>query len=207
MTDDDLRAQLRRADPAASLTPITPDRVPRLLEDAMSSTVIEKKKPAAPMWLAAAAVALVAVGGATVAIGGWPGGSGTPPGQVAAPPAKQDPQQQPVVARINAGSGAQAKCIPPSPEFLRPVDLAFEGTVTGIVNGLVTLDVVKVWSGERADVVEIAQTDGATEALLAGTHFEVGETYLVAAEDGQAKICGYSGVASPELRALYDAAF
>ena len=38
MNDDDLRARLRHADPAASLTPLAPDRASHLLEQTMSDT-------------------------------------------------------------------------------------------------------------------------------------------------------------------------
>ncbi len=64
-----------------------------------------------------------------------------------------------------------------------------------------------VWAGPQFDVLEVEQTSGASESLLGGTTLAQGETYLVAAVDGQVRGCGYSGVASTELRSVYDEAF
>ncbi|WP_250006245.1 hypothetical protein [Actinoplanes sp. M2I2] len=48
MTDDDLRARLRRADPAADLPPPAPDRVSRLLENTMTTPATAPHRSAPP---------------------------------------------------------------------------------------------------------------------------------------------------------------
>lgn len=48
MTDDDLRARLRDADPAARLAPLSPDRTARLLEETMSTEVATPPTVARP---------------------------------------------------------------------------------------------------------------------------------------------------------------
>ncbi|MGW4947291.1 hypothetical protein ACWEOZ_37550, partial [Actinoplanes sp. NPDC004185] len=65
MTDDDLRARLRDADPAARLAPLSPDRTARLLEETMSTEVatpptVARPRPARRWALAAAGLVLVA---------------------------------------------------------------------------------------------------------------------------------------------------
>ncbi|WP_285595317.1 hypothetical protein [Kineosporia sp. NBRC 101731] len=120
----------------------------------------------------------------------------------------QDPVTPPSTERVTMDmSGAAAKCAPPTAELLRTADLAVEGMVRSVSDGIVTMDVSQVWTGDPVDVLEVAQTSGATEVLLGGTSFEVGQTYLVAVQDGRVRQCGYSGVTSPELRALFDEAF
>jgi hypothetical protein len=179
--DDSLRDQLRRSDPASSLEPLADEDVSLLLGQAMAAPsrprLMRYAKPvAAVVSLAAAVVVAFAVL------------SGDP---------------QPVVERVTASSGAVAKCVPPSAEELRKADVAVEGTVQSIKGGVVRLTIAQVWAGPKADVLEVAQSDGASES----TEFAVGRTYLVAAEGGQVRGCGYTGLVSPELRTLYGAAF
>ena len=109
----------------------------------------------------------------------------------------------PVIERVNGGSGVMAKCLPPTPEGLGQADLAVAGTVRSIRGGVVTLAISRVWAGPRADLLEVAQSDGASES----TEFAVGQAYLVAAQGGEVRGCGYTGVESPELRTLYGSAF
>ena len=66
MTDDDLRTRLRRTDPAASLAPLPPDRVSRLLEETMTAgvaTLPARRRLLLPVLAAAAAVLLLAGAG------------------------------------------------------------------------------------------------------------------------------------------------
>lgn len=220
MTDDDLRARLRNADPAAGLAPLPPERVTRLLEDSMTNDLDPSPAgtadPAAPVSpreaergpvprrrartarrLAFAAAGLV-VGVAAVAVGA-----------ALRSPDDSGPDVRPailVVTRIVAGGGA-AKCVQPSAATLAAAPLAFAGTVDEIAGGTAVLKVTHLYAGTGTDVVEVAQSDGNSEALIGATAFEPGRAYLVAATDGRAMVCGYSGLATPELQALYDAAF
>ncbi|GAA3593366.1 hypothetical protein GCM10022223_05330 [Kineosporia mesophila] len=200
MTDDSwaqLRDRLRDVDPAASLAPLPDDDVSLRIEQSM------KTRPQQSFWnrkarpVAAAALLAAAAAGLFAGLGNGPGNGSGP-----------DPANPPSIERVTMDtSGAAAKCAPPTAELLRTADLAVEGTVRSVSNGVVTLDVSQVWTGDQVDVLDVAQTSGATEVLLGGTSFEVGRTYLVAVQDGRVRQCGYSGVASPELRALFDAAF
>ncbi|MGW4948020.1 hypothetical protein ACWEOZ_41250, partial [Actinoplanes sp. NPDC004185] len=112
-----------------------------------------------------------------------------------------------VVTRIVVAGDTAAKCMPPEPARLAEVPLAFAGTVERVADGTAFLRVTRLYAGPPTDVVEVAQSDGNSEALIGATVFEPGGQYLVAASDGQALVCGYSGRATPELSALYDAAF
>ncbi|GIF21572.1 hypothetical protein BJ973_004983 [Actinoplanes tereljensis] len=194
MTDDDLRNRLRRTDPAASLAPLPPDRVSRLLEESMSADVVAlpARRRLLPV-LAAAAVLLLA--GA-----GWlvfrPSSSPTPTLPTAAP------------VHLAAPAGGQAKCREPQAATLAEnADFAFAGTVTGI-GDLVTLQVSKVYKGAAASTVQVEQQGDSSETLMGSGKFETGKSYLVAASAGTVLICGYSGEAdAPGLLALYEQAF
>jgi hypothetical protein len=209
VTDDDLRARLRDADPAADLAPLSPDRVTRLLEDSMIaelSTAPPRPRPARRWALAAAGLVLVAAAvtgtGAVLRSSDGPGpGPGSVPGPAPVSPAVVR------VARIVIPGDTAAKCMPPDARMLARVSLAFAGTVERITGGTAVLRVTRLYAGPPTDVVEVAQSDGTSEALIGATVFEPGGQYLVAAADGQALVCGYSGRATPELQALYDAAF
>ena len=53
----------------------------------------------------------------------------------------------------------------------------------------------------------VLQTPDNSPALIAGFEFVVGEQYLITAAEGNVNFCGYSGVATPEMTAAFDAAF
>jgi len=204
MTDDDeLRTRLRQADPAASLPPIAPDRVSRLLEETMTATT--SPAPLAARWrlvtLAAALIVAIAAGA------GWlltrPEKPSTP---VAVAPATSAAG---AVTDLTL-AGAQAKCREPEPAVLAAsADFAFAGTVTDISGNTVSLRVSKVYRGSPASRVRVAQTGDTSEELIgANGKFETGKDYLVASSRGGVLICGYSGEADlPGLRELYDKAF
>ncbi|BAL90361.1 hypothetical protein AMIS_51410 [Actinoplanes missouriensis 431] len=189
MTDDDLRARIRRADPAAAWEPASPDEVARLLE----KTMIDSTTPVVPKMrhyaLAAAALVLVAAAGA-----GWLITQRGP---------------DPVTVRLNAPGGFAAKCLEPSVERLAAsADFAMEGTVEAVSDSTVTIDVTRVFHGADADRVEVDQAGEISEQLMGTGKFETGKDYLVASYDGTVMTCGYSGEATaPGLRDLYERAF
>ncbi|GIE74969.1 hypothetical protein Aph02nite_09190 [Actinoplanes philippinensis] len=202
--DDDLRARLRRTDPAASLEPASPAQVARLVEEAMSRNT---RRWALPV---AAALVLIA-GGAAWAVTR----PSTPINPVAAPTTTASaavvspgPAASAAVVSLTA-SGAQAKCRAPEPQRLaESADFAFEGTVETIENGQVTLSVTRVFRGRPADRVTVAQEGETSETMLGSGKFEKGTDYLVSAADGSILICGYSGEADAiGLRELYEKAF
>ena len=88
----------------------------------------------------------------------------------------------------------------------RRLDLAFEAQVASIAGDSVTLHVIDRFVGEVAETVVTTQGDGKISdggPLV----YEPGATYLIASVDGRVLSCGQSAVETPELRALYDAAF
>ncbi|GAA4941259.1 hypothetical protein [Actinoplanes utahensis] len=189
--DDDLRARLRRADPAAALEPAAPEQVSRLVEETMSRT--HTRRWALPV---AAALVLVAAGTA------W---AMTRPSE----PAPVVKTTQALEAELTA-SGVSAKCREPEAGRLSEIsDFAFEGTVTRIDGGTVHLDVTELFRGDRRTTsARVAQTGETSEQMLGSGTFEQGKKYLVASTKGTVLICGYSGEADAVgLRELYEAAF
>ncbi|KUL35239.1 hypothetical protein [Actinoplanes awajinensis] len=212
MTDDDLRAHLRRADPGASLPQLPPDRIAPLLEHTMAvpfaeatvtpiTTSARRRRVA---MLAAAAVVLFGVAAGWALLRPSPGPESTAGVPVVPLPAISSAS----VTRLTA-TGMVAKCMEPTAELLRSrTDFAFAGTVQEIDGGVVTLAVTHVYLGTPVDLVQVAQEGGASETMLGSGKFEQGGKYLVAASEGAIRICGYSGEAdAPGLQALYDAAF
>ncbi|SNY64799.1 hypothetical protein [Paractinoplanes atraurantiacus] len=192
MTDDDLRALLRRADPARDL-PASPQRFP--LEDIMTTATPAPPAPRKKIALAAAALVLVAAGI------GW----------LTLRPEETTPTvttQELRTVQLTA-PGVQAKCVEPTAEVLAErADFAFAGTVTAVEGATVTLDVTRVYRGDAAGQVRIAQAGDSSEQMMGSGKFENGKKYLVASSQGSMLICGYSGEADAEgLQGLYDRAF
>jgi hypothetical protein len=219
MTDDDqdLRDQLRALDPAASLQPADPTRVARLLEHTMSDDldndipetrqtgVYERSRLT---WLvAAAAVLLIAGVGAFVLLerdtqdvpaAGPDGATGQSGGAADAATV--------TTLAVPANAGA-AKCAVPSAEILAQQELAFDGVVDDITDGIVTLSPTTFYSGEPTDIVRVEAPPEVLGQLLLSVEFAIGERFLVSAFDGQVSLCGYSAPWSPELEQLYVEAF
>ena len=210
--NDELRDQLGQLDPMHPGVPVesvtTPSSRARL-EPIMNTPLIERESSdssdagrtidmEAPRgrrsWLfGVAAAAVVALAGAAVL--GNIGGGGDEP-QVASPPLE-----------LSLGSGdAMAMCLPFEVSILRDMSPAFAATATSVEPGLVTLDVDRWYTGGDADSV-VLQTLDSSASLIAGFDFVVGEQYLITAAEGTVNFCGYSGVATPEMTAAFDAAF
>jgi hypothetical protein len=200
---DELLARLRAADPAADLAPADPGRTARLLEDAMThdvethadqDTPVRKRSPLA--WLVAAAAVLVFAGvGAFAFLGG---------DDPAVPTAKEPP---PSVMTLSARPPSTAKCMVVSPAVLQQQEVAFDGTVSSISDGLVTLDVSHWYLGGDADQVTVQAPPADLQALVLAADFKVGQRYLVSATGGSVTVCGFTAPYSAELAAMYDEAF
>jgi hypothetical protein len=196
---DELRERLGRIDPmhpGVITEPVTTPSSRQLLEEIMSTTV-EEQPTRAPRRRRlvvglAAAVAVVAIfGGASIYLGD----EGVAP--IAAAP--------PLV--LDAGdSNTLASCIQFSVDELAKAPLAFEGTVTSIEGETVTLTVDRWFKGGEAASVVVEAPPG-MEALIGGIPFVAGQPYLVTAYDGTVNYCGFSGPATPELRAAFEEAF
>jgi hypothetical protein len=206
MNDDELLERLRSRDPAASLPPAHPEQVARLLEDAMShdldtpaaddrSTDPRRRTPLT--WLVAAAAVLVIIGVGVFAMF-W--GADDP--QV---PTAQDPA--PSVIELSARAPVAGKCAVPTAELLGNQQTAFDGTVTSLADGMVTLDVATWYRGGPADQVTVDAPPADMQALIQAADFQVGQRYLVSANDGFVTVCGFTAAYSDDLAALYTEAF
>jgi hypothetical protein len=108
---------------------------------------------------------------------------------------------------LSAGGGeAMMSCLAFDPAILAEMPVAFEGTVTAVDGDRVTLEVDRWFKGGESDTVALVAPQG-LEALIAGIPFEVGGQYLISATDGQVNYCGFSGEATPDLRAGFESAF
>lgn len=206
--DDELRARLRAADPAASLVLADPDRVARLLEDTMShdtemlnpETRQSGTRGRSPLtWLVAAAAALVIGGVGIYTLTGSPDDD-------TAPPLAQGGEQA-VITQLRAPAATAGRCMVPTAEALSQQQLAFAGTVAEVTDDTVVLTPTTFYAGDEADRVEVDAVPEELAALVGAVDFQVGESYLVAATGGQVTGCGFSGPAAPGLQQLYVAAF
>ena len=205
--DTELFERLRAHDPAASLPPAEPARVARLLEDTMSHDVdtplthesrengTHDRSPLT--WLVAAAALLVIAGVGVFAV---VGGDDDPQA-----PTAQDPA--PTVVELSARPPVAAKCAVPTAELLGNQETAFDGTVSAIADGTVTLDVTEWYRGGPADQVTVDAPPTDMQALVGAADFKAGQRYLVSANDGFVTVCGFTAAYSDDLAALYAEAF
>ena len=113
----------------------------------------------------------------------------------------------PLVLTMPDTGGAMASCLPLTTEYLAEMSPAFAGTVTDVGADTVTMQVDRWYAGSGPDEVALAIPPGAHAALIGEIDFREGGSYLITATDGTVNLCGYSGEAIAELRALFDAAF
>ncbi len=194
MTDheqDDLRRLIRRADPSASLAPLRGDELTRLTEDTMTRTDPAPVGARTPRrgWLLAGGGIVVAAAAAAFLL-----------------PMALAPAAPPTRLELAPDGGLNASCAQITPEIIGQAEDAFRATVTSIADGVVTLSVDKRFTGDVGDTVEVAQGED-TVVDGAPIVFENGTVYLIAATDGVIATCGFSNVDSPELEAIYEAAF
>lgn len=204
MSADELRDRLAGIDPArdvATEEPTTPSarsRLERIMHtdtDTTTTTTGTSTRFGGRLRLAAAAAAaLVVVAVGAVALAGGGGGNDEPVASGA-----------PVELSLGA-SDSMMSCMPVDAAILADMPLAFAGTATSVEGETVTLEVDEWFTGGDAATVVLRAQSG-TEALIDGFAFEEGAEYLVSATEGTVNFCGYSGPATGELRAVYDAAF
>jgi hypothetical protein len=203
--DDALRARLRGSDPAASLPPADPSGVARLLEDVMSTELTTENRETGtrnrgPLtWLVAAAAVLIIAGVGLFAVLGHDSDPDAPP---TAADAK-------TVTELSAPSPAaySARCMVPDAELLSQQSVAFDGTVTTLDAGVVTLTVSHWYAGGPTDLVRVQAPPEEMQDLVGAVEFENGGRYLVSATDGQITVCGFSAPYSEDLAAVYAQAF
>jgi hypothetical protein len=107
---------------------------------------------------------------------------------------------------LQLGDDSMAMCMQFSVDILADFPVAFEGTVESVTDGQVTLRVDRWYRGGDATTVTL-MSSSTSVALVGGADFRAGGQYLVTASDGAVSVCGYTGEATPELRAYFDQAF
>jgi len=113
----------------------------------------------------------------------------------------------PPAMELSLGAGdAMTSCLAFDVERLAEMPVAFAGTVTDTGGETAVLAVDRWFRGGESDEVLLRAPAG-LEALTGGVELVPGERYLITATDGTVNYCGFSGPATPELTAAYDAAF
>lgn len=205
--DDQLRARLARIDPmprAVSTDPPTSANAQDLRETIMQtaeSTPTHDEEPRRPRTVlfiaAAAAVVVLAVGAYAI------GSSDDTDDDIAVDTESPEPTE---LALTLAPTDPMAICIVVDPTVLAPSEIAFAGTVGGVTDSSVSVDVDHWYKGGDADVVTLSIAEG-NDVALDGVAFESGDRYLVSATGGTVNSCGLTGPASPEFEAMYAEAF
>jgi len=176
---------LRRADPLDRLevpTDTSEAHARALFQEITDMTTTETQEPAPRRlpnrtigWAAAAALAVAAA-----AIGAY-----------ALFVDKAEPR---IVGGEPVGGGGMAMCIQYDDGILAEQDTAFDGTLTAIDGDRVTFE-VNHWfrGGDAAEISYDAEgLVGGVTVAMDGIPFEVGERYLVSANDGYLWSCGYT---------------
>ena len=221
-SDDDLRALLRGGDPAGSLSPADPAGLAILLEDIMSADLDVRPDTDDGSratgthgrnrltWLVAAAAAAMIAGVGGVAISGLGNDKSSPSAdrQTTSPGGTELDANAGLAGQTTAlGVGAKEdRCAVATPAILAQYPQAFQGTVTSIEGDTVTMDTTEVLNGEVGETVQVTAPPGLFDTMIGTVNFEVGESYLVAAYDGQLSMC-YSGSATGDLRSPFEKAF
>lgn len=216
---DEMREQLRRLDPMHSgvsveslATPSSQTRLERIMntplidQEAVDTasdlgTTTASRRSASgssrrPAWMivaGVAAAAVVALGSAAIINNSRGDGdsnvaAGTP-------------------LELSLGDGSVlSSCMVFDVAILADMSPAFAGTAAKVEGDTITLDVDRWYAGGDAVTVVLRGAIG-SPALIDGFEFQVGEQYLITAAEGNVNFCGYSGLATPELTAAFDAAF
>ena len=205
MNEDPLRNRIAAIDPAPSHVAVEPPTTPsslHRLERIMNTPTVQTTQPTKAhsdpekpflkraSWLAvaAAAAAFATAGGAYYSLS-----NGT---EIA---------QAPLELTIGAND-VMASCLPLQADILADMSPAFAATTKEVDGETITLDVDRWYAGGDADTV-VLHSESGMESLIAGFDFEVGQQYLITASEGSVNFCGYSGLATPELTAVFAEAF
>ena len=104
-------------------------------------------------------------------------------------------------------SSVQGRCMAPDALTLAQAQLAFEGSVVSVADGVVTLDPTTWYAGDHVDHVTVQEGEAGGTDSVGALDFRPGEDYFVAANNGQVMVCGFSGEKSSSLESLYRQAF
>jgi hypothetical protein len=95
----------------------------------------------------------------------------------------------------------------PNAEIISHQTVAFDGTVTTLADGVVTLTPSHWYAGDETDLVRVQAPSDDMQQLVSAVKFEDGGRFLVSATDGQVTVCGFSAPYSAELASIYAEAF
>lgn len=203
--DDELRARLHASDPAASLPPVAPHEVARLLEDVMATELTDENRETGtrnrgPLtWLVAAAAIVVIAGVGFVGIRALTGDDATP--------RAVDPTPQSTTRLDVPTAAAAGKCMVPNAEALAGADFAFDGVVTSVDGDNVTLEPTRWYAGKAVNHVVLNAPSEQMQEVASAVKFRTGGRYLVTATGKHVTLCGFSAEYSDELAAIYAEAF
>lgn len=207
--DDLLLGRLRLADPLsgrdprldpASLEAVVSELTRTPLDPASQELGITPEKRGR-RWLVPALAGAAAASVAALALSGVLGGV------LGGDPAPTTPAQPGLVLAVRASDPTMSMCMQLSPELLAPSQFAFDGVVTSREGSTAVLTPSRWYRGERPGTVEVTVPPEVDTALVGAPRFEQGKRYLVAGGDGFLAVCGASDAWSPELEAVYRAAF
>ena len=198
MDEQELAARVRAADPAGGPAPAD-SWIDDLVETTMATDATETStEPSARRtWamVAAAAAVAAATGGGAWALSA----DDEDPRRLEAEPKTE------LTLTLPAPDTMQM-CVEFSPAVLAPIQVAFSGEVTEVDGSTVRLTPDHWYRGGDADVV-VLEAPSPDVMLEGGIVLEVGERYLISADDGQVATCGLSGPYTQEMAAAYVEAF
>jgi hypothetical protein len=202
--DDDLRARLRRLDPAGDLPvdPVTSPRAASHMERAMQ-TLDTPTAPARRTRLLVGAAVLGAAAAVTAGVLLLGGGEVDPSAGAGSSPSAGSPT---TLELSLPDPGTAASCLQFELRYLADMSPAFAGTAVDVGADAVVLDVDRWYAGGDADRVRL-EIPRNSSAALDGVDFVEGERYLVTAANGTVNGCGYSGPATPEFERSFEEAF
>lgn len=183
---DEMRERLARLDPMPPGVPteaVTTPSSRRLMEEITSMETATQTSRGRWMPVAAALALVVGLAATSVFAGG-----GEPLALAASDP------------------GATGICMQFSVDELARAEVAFEGKAVSVEGSRVELEVENWFKGGDTGRVVLEAPTG-MELLIDGISFESGDSYLVSASAGSVNYCGFSGVASDQLRAAFQEAF
>jgi hypothetical protein len=187
----ELRARIQRIDPVPPSVPTSSPSRERL-EDIMASTQEHHSTRSRRLAVAVTAAAVVVVAAIVI-----PGLGSTPTTTTVA--------AAPLELSLGDGPGL-ASCIRFDVETLKPMSVAFEGTVAAVDGEKVTLTVDHWYKGGTAAEVVLSAPAG-MKGLTGGIDFVEGDQYLITAEAGTVNYCGFSGPATQDMRDAFHQAF
>jgi hypothetical protein len=107
----------------------------------------------------------------------------------------------------DTGGDVFASCLPFTADYLADMSPAFAGTVTQVTGNRAVISVDRWYAGGSAAEVVVEAPEDAHIALNGVIDFQEGKRYLITAEGNLVNLCGYSGEATPEMEAVFEAAF